>query len=427
MATNRWYMPGPLGEETMPYDLPQPAQPSFEGRFIYGGEWGERNGQGGLRAITGHTWHNIVPPDKYWASHPEYYSLNNGKRTRIKYGVGQLCTTNPDVIRIFADYCIEFFRAHPDAKCLDVGANDCVDWCECGTCRSFDPVEGSVTDRIVMFYNSVARLVQAAGYGDRLLVFLAYNNMTEPPVKVKPDPMLVPQICRWIGYEGYGMGIEYYPYLKAVFEGWAKLCPTVTTWDYWGSWQWPWFFPNVTSIAKDMKFYKRIGVDVVYSDTAACWATQGLNIWLATQLSLNADADVDVLVDDYCEGMFHAAAPAMRRFYDLLEAEASRLPSSHTRDEGALKFFTVPLLGSLLGDLTEARDRAQGDERALARIGVVEDGLRYTDSYMAALVKPSLINASRALLIAMRGHEAGYFSDLAVVYAANLVETLSHE
>ncbi len=448
MAVNRWYMPGPLGEETMPTDLPQPAEPSFEGRFIYGGEWGEKNGQGGLRAITGHTWHNIVPPDKYWDTHPEYYSLNDGKRTRIAYGEGQLCTTNPDVIRIFADYCIEFFHTHPNTKALDVGANDCVDWCECENClglgldrhrasgplvellgvgnRVHDPIlDHIVTDRIVMFYNQVAQLLYAAGYGDRKLVFLAYNNMTEPPVIVKPDVMLVPQICRWIGYESYGEGIEADPKLKAVFEGWAKVSPTIATWDYWGSWQWPWFFPNVTSIGKDMKFYKKIGVDVVYSDTAACWATQGLNIWLAAQLSRNVDQDVDTLIKDYCEGMFHKAAPEMLRFYKVLEDSTDKLPSSHTRDEGAAGFFTPELFFELGEALIDARMLAKDDDKVWARLDIISDGLAYTEHYMSAYKwSKDVRDAAQALLIALKQQKQGYFSDLSVIYAQNLVAHL---
>ena len=44
-----------------------------------------------------HTFDRLVPPDKYFDAHPEYFSLVNGKRLKER---SQLCCTNEDVIRI---------------------------------------------------------------------------------------------------------------------------------------------------------------------------------------------------------------------------------------------------------------------------------------------------------------------------------------
>ena len=47
-----------------------------------------------------HTFEELVPPEKWFDAHPEYFSLVNGKRRREH---SQLCLTNPDVLEI----CIE--------------------------------------------------------------------------------------------------------------------------------------------------------------------------------------------------------------------------------------------------------------------------------------------------------------------------------
>ena len=47
-----------------------------------------------------HTFNTLVPVEKYFDSHPEYFSMINGKRLRERT---QLCLTNPEVLRL----CVE--------------------------------------------------------------------------------------------------------------------------------------------------------------------------------------------------------------------------------------------------------------------------------------------------------------------------------
>jgi hypothetical protein len=79
--------------------------------------WEKHLRLGGLRIYGGHAFGEILPPAKYGPTHPEYFALVNGKRTWQhfdgKHGC-QPCTTNPDVIRITADYCRRFFDQHPE-------------------------------------------------------------------------------------------------------------------------------------------------------------------------------------------------------------------------------------------------------------------------------------------------------------------------
>lgn len=44
-----------------------------------------------------HSFHDLISADEYFDSHPEYFSLVNGKRR--KEGT-QLCLTNPDVFEL---------------------------------------------------------------------------------------------------------------------------------------------------------------------------------------------------------------------------------------------------------------------------------------------------------------------------------------
>ena len=56
-----------------------------------------------------HAWHRILPVEEYGEEHPEYFAEIDGKRQAryyLSHHGGQVCTTNPDVIRIFADAAI---------------------------------------------------------------------------------------------------------------------------------------------------------------------------------------------------------------------------------------------------------------------------------------------------------------------------------
>ena len=73
-----------------------------------------------------HTFSRLVPPEKYFKDHPEYFSLVNGKRQN---GYAQLCCTNPDVIRICTEEIRKAMRAQPQATVFSVSQNDCDKHC----------------------------------------------------------------------------------------------------------------------------------------------------------------------------------------------------------------------------------------------------------------------------------------------------------
>ena len=61
---------------------------------------------GGLGSC--HTFEALLPPDRYYDRHPEYFSLVNGRRLKHH---SQPCLTNPDVLRIVTSNVLERIRA----------------------------------------------------------------------------------------------------------------------------------------------------------------------------------------------------------------------------------------------------------------------------------------------------------------------------
>ena len=86
--------------------------------------------------------HYYVPLEKYGESHPEYYSMIDGKRKLEKMST-QLCLTNPEVLRLVIDQLREDIKAHPEATLFSLSQNDCYFPCQCPECARVDAEEGS--------------------------------------------------------------------------------------------------------------------------------------------------------------------------------------------------------------------------------------------------------------------------------------------
>jgi len=120
------------------------------------------NGDWGLWV---HTMFKLVPPEKYFSAHPEYYSLMAGKRSAT-----QLCLANPDVLRITIHALDSLMKLKPEAKYWSVSQNDTYGNCECPICKAIDEREGSPSGSLIEFVNKVA-----AAFPEKVISTLAYQ------------------------------------------------------------------------------------------------------------------------------------------------------------------------------------------------------------------------------------------------------------
>lgn len=197
------------------------ARPAFAWRLFGGSRpqqeaWGLKVGFNGLytaasaahsggccywpATVSGcHAYYQIMPAEKYAASHPEWNSLIDGKRQATRLQGRQLCVTAPGLADEFAANVIRLFDADPQAKLVSISPNDGYGWCQCPECLALDKQlcgarttkqglgreEPFMGDRVFWFANEVARRV-AVKHPDRKLLVLAYVNYAEPPDTVRP-------------------------------------------------------------------------------------------------------------------------------------------------------------------------------------------------------------------------------------------------
>jgi len=98
--------------------------------------------RGGKIAYWGcHSFEYLVPIDTYYQEHPEYYSFTGDARVGGQYK-GQLCLTNPDVLKIVTGTVLKWIAAYPEFKIISVSQNDNTNYCKCPNCAAVDAEEG---------------------------------------------------------------------------------------------------------------------------------------------------------------------------------------------------------------------------------------------------------------------------------------------
>jgi hypothetical protein len=260
-----------------------------------------------------HTFHTLVPPEKYFDRHPEYFTELQGNRIRN----GQLCLTNPDVFRIVVDELRARMKQNPRALFWSVSQNDTYCPCECDSCRAIDEVEGSPSGSILSFVNRVAN-----EFPDRNISTLAYQYSRRPPRHVKPRPNVNIMLCSIECNRSRPLAED--PN-SALFvwdvEDWCRLTSNIFLWDYviqFRNLVSP--FPNLRVLQPNIQFFVKNGITSIYEQGVPDMHGEfaELRIYLIAKLLWNPYVDIDSVMDDFLQGYYAGAAPYIRRYIDTM-------------------------------------------------------------------------------------------------------------
>ncbi|MBL8218275.1 MAG: DUF4838 domain-containing protein, partial [Bryobacterales bacterium] len=229
-------------------NLKETHRPAFENREPFFTEawdkdWAARNRTNGdhtqLDQSTGgklkyypfvHSFYELLPPEKYFAQHPEYYSLIDGKRRHER---GQLCLTNPDVLRIATAQVEQWIKDKPDTTIFSVSQNDWEGWCECDQCRRVEEEEGGGhSGPVLRFVNALAEQIGRRHPG-KLIDTLAYWYTENPPLKVRPAPNVRIRLCPiGICVSHSFLECPRSTYFRKNLEAWSKITNQLYIWHY---------------------------------------------------------------------------------------------------------------------------------------------------------------------------------------------------
>lgn len=320
-----------------------------------------------------HTFLYLCPPDQYFDSHPEYFSLVKGQRLREH---SQLCLTNPDVLRIVTQATLERIRKDPTAKIFSVSQNDWRNPCECPSCKAIDDREGSHAGTMITFVNQVAEAVEKE-FPDAWIETLAYQYTRKPPKSVRPRANVVPRLCTIECDFSKPLNSSTYPENIAFMEDiqlWSKMTDKLFIWDYvtdFAHYIGP--FPNVFSLQENIRVFRANHVVALFEQGAyngAHGEFAELKAWLIARLLWNPDQDLNLLIDDFMSGYYGGGAPyvkeyllALHRLFERPESICRIFDNISGKPEITDEFLTY---AELLWNRAESA--VQGDPDALYNV-----------------------------------------------------------
>ncbi len=273
-----------------------------------------------------HTLGKLLPNEKYFRDHPEYYSLRNGIRLpQGQGGGGNICMTNPDVRRIVADKVLDELKTLHKYGLFDVSAMDTEGYCECQDCQKLANLHGS-SGLLIDFVNSVARKVKK-DYPDVKISTLAYNDSEQPPKNIAPDDNVI------IRLSAAAMHSDYYPMFTVdesdkfinSMNGWRKLGAKFYVWDFTVDFKgWPLPRPNLEVIGRNIEIYSQNNVFGLFLQGSHYGVGENqakLRSWVYAKKMWDPSRDTKELIREFNYGYFGKVADLMQDYSDLLSRE----------------------------------------------------------------------------------------------------------
>jgi hypothetical protein len=361
----RWLWPGKLGE-IVPQQktirvgqLDEVSVPDFRVRWVGSGEWALRHGSNAMvqigRQPVGvkwkwhfHTFCTLIPAEKYYDQHSDWWPLVKGKRQRPTQEHShstQLCTSNPEMVAEMTRNLLAVLDREPDLDIITLSPNDGGGFCECDRCRALDEPGrdwfARYSKRLAVLNGTISRDV--AKRHPRVLIKVgAYAMYLRRPLdeSLAPTANQLIQICHIYCchnhplqgdrcVSGKTMNARGQFLTNAEFRqmltDWKKVTDHLFIYEYYtlsgptraGL---PW--PLLHALREDIPYYHKIGAEGFYTQlTESMFYRYGLNYYLTAKLAWNSRLDVDALLVDYCRHAFGpAAAPMLAHFKRLEQA-----------------------------------------------------------------------------------------------------------
>lgn len=410
----RWFFPGSYGE-VLPQmktiavaPVQRKEQPDFRFRNIwYSGwmpvssrdnenyrVWMEHNKVNSLEGLSlpgDGTITRLAPPEKYFASHPHIYAINQkGIRER-----DMLCLTEPDAIRIAVHTITETFRKNPTALTFGFAPPDGHPMCYCHRCQArITGFEGkgygepSLSDQWFEFANQIAKEVEKE-FPDRWLLTNGYANRVRVPETIgKLSPILGIQSAMIASCTLHRIGDPHCwqrQLYEQVLHRWTDQLRCVFIYDYdpgKGLEGLP--FPALHNLEPDLRYYKQRNVWGFWTEGNNSWMITHLNYYARAKLMWNTQQSVKDLVHDYCERFYGRAAQPVEAYVWTLEDAVERAPV-HVNWGRLTAWRTILKSQTLVGlnsHVSEAVRLANGPAERM-RVGVLAKVHDHMKAYLA--------------------------------------------
>ena len=320
-----------------------------------------------------HTAAQMVPPDRYFKDHPEYFAkkADGGRSTN------QLCATEPGAVDVAIAYVRQMLKDKPHTEILSVSKNDNTEVCHCERCVKLREAEGSDMANQLFLVNRVAEAIEKE-HPEVVIDTLAYLETIQVPKTVRPRKNVVIRLCN------DAVGSWTHPFTPAercdvarLAGAWSAVHNRIYVWDYnvnFSHYLAP--MPNMDVIAANIRFWiKNHAEGVMLQGGYQGPAEQDeLKCWVASKILWDPSRDEKELAQDFIWGHYGSAAPAMVEYDALLgqalteHAKEMESPTGGIRYAMDAPFITKAFATRATEILAKAKDLAKGDKQLVRRV-----------------------------------------------------------
>ena len=266
-----------------------------------------------------HTFHKLVPPERYFESHPEYFSLLGNRRVQD----AQLCLSNPEVIAVLKENLSVEIEKSPDKKYWSVSQNDCYNYCECNACKAmYDKYDG-VSGAYIHMSNQLAK-----EFPDKQISTLAYQFTRSAPKNIKPLDNVNIMFCSIECNRSMPLAEDSRSSAFVTdMNNWSQLTNNIFLWDYvvqFKNYLTP--FPNFHVLQPNIQFFSENNVNMMFQQgSGGSWSDlSDLKQYLISKLLWDKDADQEEIVNDFMQKYYGPAKPYIKTYYDLTHQELTK-------------------------------------------------------------------------------------------------------
>lgn len=325
-----------------------------------------------------HTFSRLMPPDQYFGTHPEYYSLNKGARSKD----AQLCLSNDAMRQELTRNLKKEIEANPDYWCFDVSQNDNSRPCECEACNRLKATYGGESGIMLWFVNQVAREIKKT-HPEVFIGTFAYRYTRKAPTSaIRPDDNVVVRLCDIECCMAHPL--DKCPANKSFiedFRAWQKIARNIFIWDYttgFSNYQLP--FPNLNALAENYRSLSKSNVIGILEEGShnAQWSEfSEMKQWIVAKLLWNPYLDVDSLASMFIRDYYGKAAPQIQKYYNLCKKQIS--PDCHfTIDiDWNNSLYSDAFIAKATKLLGKATSKAKGDPVLSQRINRIATQIHY--------------------------------------------------
>jgi len=263
-----------------------------------------------------HSFSKLLPPEKYFATHPEYFALVNGKRV-----ADQPDLTNADVLKIVIDNLRQLIKEKPDARFWSVSQNDNPRYCQCDKCNKINAEQGSPMGAILAFVNAVAK-----AFPDKTISTLAYQYSETPPKTLVPAGNVMIMLAT--ASQDRRIPVKDQPgAFTDNLKKWSLKTPRLFVWDYvvqFSNALSP--FPNLPALQPNIQLFANNKVSYLFEQGLG--NIQGefsqLKCYLLSKLMWNDNINANAIIDSFLNGYYGpVAATYLHQYINLLQTNAA--------------------------------------------------------------------------------------------------------